>query len=149
MQDLAETIVAVLNAVQTPPGVEEIKAKLRDDSYLTDKTKFFTNEELRVIHFNVAFFSEEELKRIPNVFRLNESDSSRFCARAVMQEFRRGCLSSNQQGFIVTLLERQLLIEEGHKCKAVQKRNKKKCTQLRREGSMCCGHHTEFELQFL
>lgn len=55
--------------------------------------------------------------RIPNVFRLNESDSSRFCARAVMQEFRK----SNQQAFVVTLLERQLLIEEGHKCRAVQK----------------------------
>ena len=145
MQGLAQTIATILSSVPTPAGVDDIKAKLQDNSYLIEKTKFFTNEELRLIHFNVAFFSEDELKRIPNVFRLTESDSSRYCARAVMQEFRK----SNQQAFVVTLLERQLLIEEGHKCRAVQKRNKKKCMQLRREGFMCCGHHTEFELQFL
>jgi hypothetical protein len=146
METLAETIAQVLNAQrQLPDGVEEIKAKLQDDSYLTDKTKFFTNEELRVIHFNVSFFSEEELIRIPNVFRLNESDSSRFCARAVMQEFRR----NNRQSFSATLLERQMLIEAGHKCKAVQKKGNKACMQLRREGFMCCRSHTQFELQFL
>jgi hypothetical protein len=148
MQDLAQTISAVLSAFQTPPGVDDIKAKLQDDSYLTNKTMSFTNEELRLIHFNMAFFSEDELKRIPNVFRLNDSDSSRFCARAVMQELRRSCVS-NRQSFSATLLERQILIDEGHKCRAVQKKNKKPCMQLRREGFMCCGHHTEFELQFL
>lgn len=147
MQDLAQTIaqtMAVISAASMPPEVADIKAKLQNDSYLIDKTRFFTNKDLRLIHFNVAFFSEEELRRIPNVFRLNTSESSRFCARAVMQEFRR----NTHQAFAVTLLERQLLIEEGHKCKAVQKNNKS-CMQLRREGFMCCGHHSEFELQFL
>ena len=46
-------------------------------------------------------------------------------------------------------MERQLLIVEGHKCRAVQKRKNKPCTHLRRDGFMCCGHHTEFEVQFL